>query len=204
MQVQNLKDWTNPNLDLLEAKLISDEWDEEYALPGLAHMIRYALRAQWEPDKVLAERRECDNILNELEDPARKGDELTFLKTLPSVPWEYCSAVDVVRVIRLALKAGAHGTVYKIALEGLKHHPNDADIQKYAHLYGPVQRTPSPSRIRGLNHMANKTWLAEHMGEYQNQWIAVRDGVLLGAAATLEELLEKVGDTKRALVTIGF
>lgn len=204
MQVQSVTDWTNPNLEWPEVKPLSGEWDEHYALPGLAHMIRYALRAQWEPDQVLSERRECDSILDKLEDAARRGDEITFLKTLPDVPWVHCSAIDVVRVIRMALRAGALGAAHKIASKGLTHHPNDLDIQKYALLYGPAQQTSSQNGIRALNHMANKAWLADHMGDYQNKWIAVRDGILLGSADSLEELVERVGDTKRALVTIGF
>lgn len=191
-------------LDIPEPENATSEWNKEFALPGLAHMLRCALQARWTTDPSFSENKECTEALDRLENVAQMGNEVAFLKELPSLQWPRCSAEDVIKVIRLALRAGAHGAVQGITIQGLKYHPNSPDVQKYARLYGTPQRAASHNSIRHLNHMVNKAWLAAHAGEYQNQWIAVRDGTLLGSAATLEELVEKVGDTKRALVTIGF
>jgi hypothetical protein len=42
-----------------------------------------------------------------------------------------------------------------------------------------------------------REWLNEHWGEYWGEWVAVRDGKLLGHASTLAELEEKVGDIRK-------
>jgi hypothetical protein len=44
-------------------------------------------------------------------------------------------------------------------------------------------------------------WLKEHWGEYPGEWVAVRDGELLGHAATLDELKRQIGSLRIALVT---
>ena len=44
-------------------------------------------------------------------------------------------------------------------------------------------------------------WLKEHWGEYPGEWVAVRDGKLLGHAATLDELKRQIGSLRVALVT---
>jgi hypothetical protein len=47
-----------------------------------------------------------------------------------------------------------------------------------------------------------KEWLDEHWGEYPGEWVAVRDGQLLGHAFKLEELERQLGGSlKIALVT---
>ena len=210
MQRQIPKQWNKAliisqcDLGIAERPRLSREWEREPALPGLADILSVARHAKWRTDKTLSENAEYNNVLAKLENIAQGGDEVAFLKTLSDLSWECCSAADIVKVIRLALRAGAHGAIHQIALKGIEHHPNNPDVQKYMRLYGPVQRTRTQTGVRRLNHMANKAWLTAHMGEYRDQWIAVRDGVLLGSAPTLEELHAAVGDTTRALVTIGF
>ena len=43
-------------------------------------------------------------------------------------------------------------------------------------------------------------WLAAHWGEYPGEWVAVRDGQLLGHAWTLDELERQIGSLKIALI----
>jgi len=46
-------------------------------------------------------------------------------------------------------------------------------------------------------------WLKEHWDDYPGQWVAVRDGQLLGHAATLSELERQIESIREsgALVT---
>jgi hypothetical protein len=46
-------------------------------------------------------------------------------------------------------------------------------------------------------------WLNEHWDDYPGEWVAVRDGQLLGHAATLSELERQIGNIRKsgALVT---
>jgi hypothetical protein len=47
-----------------------------------------------------------------------------------------------------------------------------------------------------------KEWLDEHWGEYPGEWVAVRDGQLLGHAFKLDELERQLGGSlKIALIT---
>jgi hypothetical protein len=48
-----------------------------------------------------------------------------------------------------------------------------------------------------------KEWLDEHWDEYPGEWVAVRDGKLLGHAGTLAELERQIGSIRGcgALVT---
>lgn len=46
-------------------------------------------------------------------------------------------------------------------------------------------------------------WLKEHWDDYPGEWVAVRDGELLGHADTLDELERQIGDIRAsgALIT---
>jgi hypothetical protein len=44
-------------------------------------------------------------------------------------------------------------------------------------------------------------WLAEHWGEYPGEWVAIRDGVLLGHAPFLDDLERKIGSIRGIFVT---
>jgi len=61
-----------------------------------------------------------------------------------------------------------------------------------------VKSTPRPpdSSVR-----ANRNWFANYSAEYRGQWVAIKDGHLLGAASTLQALKTKVPDWQAATVT---
>jgi hypothetical protein len=58
---------------------------------------------------------------------------------------------------------------------------------------------------------ANRRWLKEHMGQYKDQWLALRDGALLGASPSLDTLLEQVSrehgvtfPSREVMITTGY
>ncbi len=65
--------------------------------------------------------------------------------------------------------------------------PGDEDLQRTARVLAPasVRRARAPE-VRGLE--ASRAWLREHASEYRSKWLAVREGELLGAADSVEEL----------------
>jgi hypothetical protein len=58
-----------------------------------------------------------------------------------------------------------------------------------------------PPLERGKPVPGADEWLNEHWGEYPGEWVAVREGVLLGHAFTLDELERQLGGSlKIALI----
>jgi hypothetical protein len=134
------------------------------------------------------------NALRHLEDAAKRGDERAFLCTLDQTDWLNKSAEDYVYAIQLALQAGAHLAARRIANDGLSQYPQNATLQKYARGLAPpvvvARNLPANPTLR-----ANREWLKTHSEEYRGQWVAVRNGELLGAASSLKELTERIDRT---------
>lgn len=145
-------------------------------------------------------RKEKDHATACLEDAAKARDERTFLKALQEVKWHNRPPGDFIYAAQLALKAGAYRAAYQISAEGAEHHPSSSEIQKYAHVLAPPKVVVGKATTDS-GHKANREWLKTHGGEYSGQWVAVRNGELLGASGSLEELAKQVGDTKNVLLT---
>jgi hypothetical protein len=135
-----------------------------------------------------------------LEMAAQAADEGAFLDALKIIKWEDRPPGDFIRAVQLALAVGAHLIAREISAEGAKHYPDNPEIQKYARVLAPpkaISRDLPPNPTLE----ANRSWLMTHGGEYRGQWIALRNGQLLGAAASLNELVKQVGSTKDTLIT---
>jgi hypothetical protein len=129
--------------------------------------------------------------LTRLEEAANRGSETDFLVNLDNVKWRGRTAAEFVRAIKLAFKAGAFRAALYIASEGVKHHPEDADLRKYVCVLNPNQ-PPATEQTAEAKPQANREWLKAHAHEYKGKWIAIRNGELLGAAHSLETLVEEV------------
>ncbi len=146
------------------------------------------------------EREYKERIMARLEDAASAGNERDFLEALKEVEWRNRTPGDFTRAIQLAFKVGAHLAAGQLSVEGAKYHPDDPEIQKYARVLAPpkvVSRRLPPN----VSRKANRDWLMAHSGEYKGQWVAVRNGELLGEAKSLKELVEKIGNTEDVLLT---
>ncbi len=144
-----------------------------------------------------------------LEEAANRGSEADFLKSLESIKWDDRTAAEFVRAIKLAFKAGAFRAALYIASEGLKHHSEDITLQKYVRVLKPNQ-PPAAEQPAEAKPQANREWLKAHANEYKGQWIALRNGELLGASRSLETLTEEVSrkfgvtfPSREVLVTTG-
>lgn len=218
VQTQNQKNWhkhiprgiapegdvaANCDLDTPEPKRSICEWDKEYALPGLAHMLKVVLRAEWTTDESLSKRieeKEHDALLSKLENLAQAGNERAFLAVLKEVEWENRPAKDFICTIKLALRAGAHLAARQVSSDGLKHYPDDPDMQKYARGLAPpevISRDLPPNPTLA----ANREWLKTHSNMYRGQWVAVRNGNLLGASSSLKELTTQFPERENTLFT---
>lgn len=147
--------------------------------------------------------RKQERAMARLEDAAKAGDRRDFLEALKEIERQDWSPEDFTHAVRLALEAGAYLAARCISKEGAQRYPDDPGIQKYARALAPPRivsdESPSDSGIS-----VDQEWLDAHRGEYRDQWVAVRDGKLLGTASSLRELIEQVGDTEGALLTTGY
>jgi hypothetical protein len=152
-------------------------------------VLRSGSNCHWLVDESPPKRR---NVIDRLDEAANKGDEPTFLKCLEEIKWQDLTAADIVRVIKLAFRAGAFKAACYIASEGVKVHPDNVDVQKYARILSPTTRKEEATPTANTDTRTNRQWLKEHAGEYQGQWIALRNGELLGASRSLNKLTDEV------------
>lgn len=148
---------------------------------------------------VLWKHRESARAMVRLEEAAKAGDQHAFQASLEEIEWRNCPPEDFVRATQLALEIGAHLTARQISAEGAKRYPEDPEILKYARVLAPpkvVSKNVPPDPAR----RANREWLKAHGGEYRGQWVAIRNGELLGVAESLRKLTEEVVDSKEGVL----
>lgn len=138
--------------------------------------------------------------MDRLEAVAIAHDERAFLEVLQQVNWHNHPPANFVRAAQLALKAGAYREAYWISAKGAEYYPDNSELQKYARVLAPPKAV-SGKATTNSGHKANREWLKDHGSEYSGQWVAVRNGQLLGTSDSLKELAERVGSTKDVLLT---
>lgn len=150
-----------------------------------------------------AYRQRCVETL--LEEAAKAGNETAFLSALKEVNWHGVTASEYVRIIDLALEAGALLAARRIAFEGLSMYRDNQAIQEYARVLAP----PNVTRIDvppDTDQGVNLAWLKDHAHDYRGRWVAIRGGRLLDVADSYKELVAKIGETRGTdiLVTRAF
>jgi len=114
--------------------------------------------------------------------------------------WSGRPAGEVLRVVQLALMAGASLAARRLSQAGAARFPPDAELQKYARVLVP----PKVTRRAGppdLTLIANHDWIKREADAYRGQWIALRNGELLGTADTFDALADQFPDPRDILLT---
>jgi hypothetical protein len=139
--------------------------------------------------------------MSNLETAASTHDDELFVSTIREINWNVRSVKEHIRAIQLALETGAHSAARRLAIEGARRYPLDAQLLKYARLLAPPEVRLKPAAPeRGPR--ANRNWLKANADQYRGKWIALKCGQLLAVADSLEELKGMLGDTRGVLVTI--
>ena len=133
--------------------------------------------------------------LERLEEAARGGRESSFTKALAEIDWEKKPAKDFIRAIDLALKVGAHMAARKLATDGAEFHFDSEELQKYARVLAPAKVLPDRAQST-VDPKANIAWLKANKANHKGQWVALRNGELLGEADSYRNLIEQVGEPK--------
>jgi Arc/MetJ-type ribon-helix-helix transcriptional regulator len=107
---------------------------------------------------------------------------------------------DYLQALAYALRTGEFGRARQLATEGAARYPEHAELAKSARVLAPptVQRV---SRPHTADIKANRAWLKAHRQDYAGQWIALRDGYLLAAAPSFDQLAAQVDETRDVLMT---
>ena len=128
---------------------------------------------------------------------AEAGNEAAFAQAVRDVNWGERAEEDFEAAVQLALAAGAHGAARALADEGFRIFPGSERLRKTATILAPprvtgVRLPANPSAA------ANQEWLRANAGRYRGCWVALRDGSLLSAAPSLEEVRRQVGEIRNS------
>jgi hypothetical protein len=110
-----------------------------------------------------------------------------FAALAETLDWSDRRPDELTVAIDLALQQEMPALAIRLAQLGGQLFPDHERIQRAARVLAPpnIQSTHLPP-AEGLE--ASRRWLREHATEYHGQWVAVREGQLVGAAPTLDEL----------------
>jgi hypothetical protein len=137
-----------------------------------------------------------------LEEAAAHDDRRVFTRLAQETNWNTVQAEELWRAIRLALALDLAPLAMELAQKGKQIFPDSQQLQQAAYvLRPPVVVGTRPAR--GDHGETSRVWLAQHSHEYPGQWVAVRDGALLGVSSTLKDLCQQIGpetDTPDTLV----
>ncbi len=107
---------------------------------------------------------------------------------------------EYIAAVRQALAEGAHLDARQLASEGYEKHPGNDELRRMAKVLAPP-RIISTNLPANPGIALNARWLKESASEYKGQWVAVYNGELLGSAATLSDLTQKIQLPKGTLLT---
>jgi hypothetical protein len=103
------------------------------------------------------------------------------------VDWSVRSPDELIAAIDLALAEERPASATRLAELGRELFPHHERIGRAAQALAPGSaRSTSLPSVEGLGD--SRRWLREHAYAYRGQWVAVREGELVGVAPSLEEL----------------
>ncbi|MBS1253921.1 MAG: hypothetical protein MAG451_02975 [Anaerolineales bacterium] len=122
-----------------------------------------------------------------LHEAVSSGSREMFVDAVESIDWASQSPALAKQAVDLALEVGCHLVAAQLAAKGHELFPDDPALERIAHVLAPPKlvRTGLPP-VPGLG--ASMQWLREHQGDYGGKWVVIRNGELLAASDSREEL----------------
>jgi hypothetical protein len=125
--------------------------------------------------------------LKDLEISAHTGDRGQFVRIAEGIDWSSQAAEELLRAIDLALSMELADLAIRLAQAGKSFFPDHERMQQAAQVLAPPRvRTSYIPPAKGLDVSAE--WLRINANQYRGQWIAIREGQLVGSAHSLQEL----------------
>lgn len=144
---------------------------------------------------------QIEEALRPLEESVQAGDRQQFVALVEAIDWSAHRPEELLRAIDLALSLELAALAIKLAQQGGRLFPEHERIQQATQvLASPVGRIMPGLQAKDLS--ASQIWLREHASEYRGQWVAVREGQLLGAAESLQELTAVIDQAEDSANTI--
>lgn len=104
---------------------------------------------------------------------------------------------DIIRTIKQAFESDSPRLAERLAREGAERYPEHAELQKYARVLAPpTVRLAAATPESRAAVKANRKWLKANRNDYLGNWIALKNGELLHASSTFDELTVAVGDVR--------
>jgi Arc/MetJ-type ribon-helix-helix transcriptional regulator len=107
---------------------------------------------------------------------------------------------DIVSDIDQALARGKAELARQLAMEGAERYPNHDELRKCARVLAPPKVT-HVGRVQTPSTRASRDWFKAHWKDYIGQWVAVRDGHLVHASPSFDDLASHIDDPQEMLVT---
>ncbi len=131
---------------------------------------------------------------------AREGDKRKFMAAVKGMDWAQYKPDQLIQIIDSALSLELAGLAMKLAQQGVDLFPEDERVQMAAHVLSPpVAHELEAQPAIALNNSTE--WLQQHASRYRTQWVAIRDGQLLGSATSLKELAAATPLDEKTVVT---
>ena len=131
---------------------------------------------------------------------ARVGDKRKFVAAIKVMDWAQYQPDQLIQIIDLALSLELAGLAMKLAQQGVELFPQDEQVQMAARVLSP----PIAHELEAQPPIAvnsSTEWLQQHASQYRTQWVAIRDGQLVGSAASLKELAAVTPFDEKTVVT---
>lgn len=136
-----------------------------------------------------------------LREYADARDYRAFADLVERVDWAARSPDDLTAALDLALSMEMSRLAIDLAQLGGRLFPDHERVQRAAYVLAPpVARVTHLPPARGLDD--SRAWFREHAGEYKGQWVAVREGRLLGATCSFAAIKPLIGEGEDAVSTI--
>jgi hypothetical protein len=118
------------------------------------------------------------------------------MEAVDTIEWESQSPTQIKQAIDLALGLGCHAVAVELAATGRNRYPNDPTLERIARVLAPPEyvRKDVPA-VSGLSPSVK--WFQEHREQYAGKWLAIRNGKLLAAADSREELSKELDKLDR-------
>jgi hypothetical protein len=107
----------------------------------------------------------------------------------------YNSPEDFIRAMQTAFNMDDYNTAQQISIEAIAHYPDDEGIKNYARkLARPLIASQPITEEQRQKILALQDWVKNHRVEYRGRWVALRNTKLILDAASLDELVERIGE----------
>lgn len=127
-----------------------------------------------------------------LENKAKQGS-LPFVQTVQSIDWLLQSPELFLRTIDLALALEMAIVARQLAKDGFRRFPNHTRLQDAYTVLSPAKAIPRETGDGGITQSMREVNMQAE--KYRGQWVALKDGQVLSAAATLKALHSQLEPT---------